>query len=140
VSEQPTRFDVQPSVSNHFAWLRTQLALQNTLMAGVRTAVSLIGFGFTVAQFFERMQGKAEGFRRVSIEAPRNLGLTLIAAGVGVIAVFLWQFRIGVAYMWQDQFKPIAGAGRRFHSVAYIAGWVVLLIGLAAFVTVFARF
>jgi putative membrane protein len=140
VSEQPARFDVQPSVSNHFAWLRTQLALQNTLMAGVRTAVSLIGFGFTVAQFFERIQGKAEGLRRVSEEAPRNLGLTLIAAGVMVIAVFLWQFRVGVAYMRQDQYKEIAGVGRQMHSMAYVAGWVVLLIGFAAFITVFARF
>lgn len=63
-SEGP-RFDVQPTVGNHFAWMRTMLGLQRTLMAAVRTAVSLIGFGFTVAQFFEKMPTRC---RRTSAE------------------------------------------------------------------------
>lgn len=131
------RFDTQPTANNHFAWMRTLMALQNTLMAGVRTAVSLIGFGFTVAQFFERLQGKSGEPLRP--EAPRNLGLTLIAAGVLLIAVFLWQFRATMTYMWSPPFAQIAG-DRRMRSGAYFAAWIVLLIGLAAFVSVFARF
>jgi putative membrane protein len=142
MAETGTQFDVQPSVSNHFAWLRTQMALQNTLMAGVRTAVSLIGFGFTVAQFFERLQTKAPtGLRQFSPEAPRNLGLMLIAAGVGMVAVFLWQFRIASGYLWSEPYRPLAGmGGRRLHSMPYAAAWVVLLIGIMAFVSIFARF
>jgi putative membrane protein len=142
MDEAGTQFDEKPSVSNHFAWLRTQMALQNTLMAGVRTAVSLIGFGFTVAQFFERLQTKTpSGARQLAAEAPRNLGLTLIAAGVGLIAVFLWQFRVASGYLWSEPFRPLAGMdGRRLRSMPYAAAWVVLLIGLAAFVSIFARF
>jgi putative membrane protein len=110
-------------------------------MAGVRTGISLIGFGFTVAQFFERLQAKVPGAARISAEAPRNLGLTLIAAGVGMIAVFLWQFRKVTAYMWGETYLPLAGVdGRRMHTGSYAAAWVVLLIGLAAFVSVFLRF
>jgi putative membrane protein len=139
--KQPFRYDVEPSVSNHFAWVRTQLALQNTLMAGVRTAVSLIGFGFTVAQFFERVQVKDPLGARIAPDAPRNLGLTLIAAGVVLVAAFLWQFRIATNYMWQDPYRPLAGIdGKRMHSMPYLAAWVVLLIGVAAFLTVLARF
>jgi putative membrane protein len=141
MTDAAPRFDVQPTVSNHFAWLRTQMALQNTLMAGVRTSVSLIGFGFTVAQFFERMQTKGDIGARIAQQAPRNLGLTLIVSGVGLAAVFLWQYRKATAYLWQEPYRPLAGMnGRRMHAGPYFAAWVVLLIGLAAFVSVFLRF
>ena len=63
---QPS-FDVQPSIGNHFAWIRTVLALQRTLMAAVRTSVSLIGFGFTVAQFFEKFRSKVPAEMRVGL-------------------------------------------------------------------------
>jgi putative membrane protein len=135
------RFDVQPTASNHFAWLNTQMALQRTLMAGVRTGVSLIGFGFTVAQFFERLQGKIPLIEQIRPEAPRNIGLTLIAAGVGLIGLFLWQYRQLVAYLWEAPYDVVAGiGGRRRLSGAYYSAWVVLVIGLVAFVSVFARF
>ncbi len=141
MSDGPSRFDVQPTASNHFAWLNTQMSLQRTLMAGVRTGVSLIGFGFTVAQFFERMQDKVPLIQQIRPEAPRNLGLTLIAAGVALVGLFLWQYRRMNAYLWDEPFRVLAGVrGRRPASGPYYAAWVVLMIGLAAFVSVFARF
>jgi len=48
------RFTVRTTSDSHFGWLRTRLALERTLMAWVRTGVSLIGFGFTIVQFLER--------------------------------------------------------------------------------------
>jgi putative membrane protein len=135
------KFDLQPTISNHFAWMRTELALQNTLMAGVRTAVSLIGFGFTVAQFFERLQDKVDIGVRIAPNAARNLGLTLIAAGVGLLAVFLWQYRSTTNYMWQEAFRPIAGLGaKHMRHAPFAAAWAVLLIGIAAFAAVLLHF
>ena len=60
MSDQPVgggsdRFEVNATAQSHFAWLRTRLAVERTLMAWVRTAVSLIGFGFAIVQFFDRM-------------------------------------------------------------------------------------
>ena len=40
------RFEVRATAESHFAWLRTRLAVERTMMAYLRTAVSLIGFGF----------------------------------------------------------------------------------------------
>jgi putative membrane protein len=134
------RFEISPSVGNHFAWVRTQLGLQRTLMAAVRTSVSLIGFGFTVAQFFQRMQD-VEGLREMSAELPRNLGLVLIAAGVVSLAVFTWQYHTASDYLRGDAFKEIAGIGRRpMHTSTYVVAFAVMLIGVAAFVSVFAHF
>jgi len=138
----PSDLEVQPTVSNHFSWMRTQMGLERTLMAGVRTAVSLIGFGFTVAQFFQRMQGDGPaGLHQLGPEAPRNLGLVLIAAGVLSLAVFTWQYHRANVYLRGDPFSAIAGVGgRKAHTSTYLVAFVVMLIGVAAFGSVFMRF
>lgn len=50
------RFEVKVTATDHFSWLRTRLAVELTIMAWLLTAVSLIGFGFAIVQFFERMR------------------------------------------------------------------------------------
>lgn len=136
-----SRFDVQPSVSNHFAWIRTQMGLQRTLMAGVRTAISLIGFGFTVAQFFQRMQVQGDTPGRLGPEAPRNLGMVLIATGVLSLCVFIWQYHRGSHYLESGPFQAIGAASKKpLHTSTYFISGVVILIGIAAFVSVFAGF
>ena len=60
---------------------RTIIAADRTLMAWIRTALSMIGFGFTIYKFF---QYQAEDIAAGNIrrpQAPRNLGLSLIALG-----------------------------------------------------------
>lgn len=140
MSDAQGRFDASPSVGNHFAWARTQLALQRTLMAAVRTSVSLIGFGFTVAQFFTRMQ-EMEGMREIGAELPRNLGLVLIAAGVLSLAIFTWQYRAASLYLRSGPFKEIAYTSKRpLHSSTYLTAFAVMVIGVAAFGSVFIHF
>jgi putative membrane protein len=40
VSGHSDRFDVRVTAESHFAWLRTRLAVERTMMACLRTAVS----------------------------------------------------------------------------------------------------
>ncbi len=136
------RFEVQPSVSNHFAWLRTRLGIERTYMAWIRTGVSLIGFGFTIVQFFQKMQGMtARGGRTMAADMPRNLGLSLIAAGILSLAISSIQYRGQLRYLWTDQFRAIAGDGEKPHRTpAFISAMVLLLIGVVAFASVFFRF
>lgn len=135
------RFDTEPSVSNHFAWLRTMMALQNTLMAAVRTSVSLIGFGFTVAQFFQKMRSNLPAeLRDVRPDVPRNLGLLLIAAGVLSLAVFTWQFQNASRYLRSPPYNVLAPREKPMRTSSYLIAFTVLLIGLIAFGSVFLRF
>ena len=46
--EPSDRFEVRVTADSHFAWVRTRLALERTMMAYLRTSVSLIGFGFAI--------------------------------------------------------------------------------------------
>jgi putative membrane protein len=135
------QFDVQPTAGNHFSWVNTVLSLQRTLMAATRTAVSLIGFGFTVAQFFQGMRETApEGLRVMRPEGPRDFGLALIGAGVVSLAVFTWEYSVAMRHMRKGVFAPLAGeAGRPLLAPVYIVAGAVILIGVAAFVTIFMR-
>jgi putative membrane protein len=133
-------FKVEPSVGNHFAWMRTQMALERTLMAATRTAVSLIGFGFTVAQFFEKLVVKAPVGAHLRPETPRNLGLALIAAGVVSLMIFTVQYRAATTYLEGGDFSAIAARSKRpMHVSSYVIAFTVIAIGLAAFFSVFAR-
>ena len=72
------RFEVRMTADTHFGWLRTRLSIERTMMSWIRTAVSLIGFGFAIVQFFDRLQ-QTPGARSALIPgAPRYLGLALI--------------------------------------------------------------
>ena len=107
--EHTGRFDVRITSDSHFGWIRTRMALERTLMAWVRTGLALIGFGFTIVQFFQRlsdMQGVAPALRP---QAPRHLGLALIGAGVAALLISLWQYRRLINYLWSGPFRPIAG-------------------------------
>jgi putative membrane protein len=114
------------------------LALQRTLMAATRTAVSLIGFGFTVAQFFQRMRDSIPGKMRP--EGPRDFGLALIAAGVISLIVFTWQYHRAIILLQSGIWAPVAGTRERtVVTPVYITAVVVILIGIAAFVVILAR-
>jgi putative membrane protein len=125
---------------SHFSWLRTRLSLERTLMSWVRTATSLIGFGFTIVQFFERfhdMQGVAPALRP---QAPRYLGLALIFAGIAALGVSVLQYRSLLGYLWSTNFAALAGVEEQAHRTPLFAVTILLLvIGVFAFFAVLLR-
>jgi putative membrane protein len=66
------------------AFQRTIIAAERTLMAWIRTALSMIGFGFTIYKFFQYQAEEIAAGNIRRPQAPRNLGLSLIAWDSGV--------------------------------------------------------
>ena len=134
------KFEVHQTVSDHFAWLRTRLALERTLMSWVKSATGLIAFGFTIVQVLERLQKENPAIPVLAPTMPRNLGLALIGMGVIGLAVGIVQYRKFVGYLWHSDFKPIAGVSQKPHKTPLIAyALLVEIVGVAAFVTVLFR-
>lgn len=72
--------------SNEMAMDRTWLAHERTLMAWVRTATSMISFGFTVYKFFQFEAGKDAPVTRGWL-TPRDFALILIS--IGLVSLFM---------------------------------------------------
>ena len=136
----PARFEVRATAADHFAWLRTRLALERTIMAWLRTAVALIGFGFAIVQYLEHLE-QTPGARTAYLpHAPRYLGLALIACGILALVISIWQYRWGIRYLWGEPYTPIAGVTKEGRQTPIMAVAIVLTgIGLFTFFAVLLR-
>jgi len=138
--ENSHRFEVRVTADSHFSWLRTRLSLDRTLMSWIRTGTAMIGFGFTIVQFFERlasMQGVAPALWP---QAPRYVGLALIAAGVLALAISIWQYSLVVRYLWSEPYRILAGVREHAAQPPVLALAIFLmLIGVLAFATIIFR-
>ena len=106
------RFEVRVTADSHFGWIRTRLSVERTMMSWLRTATALIGFGFAIVQFFERLQQAPEARSAYLPNAPVYLGMALIACGVLALVVAIWQYRWVVHHLWGEPFAPIAGMAK----------------------------
>jgi putative membrane protein len=134
------RFEVRVTADSHFAWVRTRLSVERTMMSWQRTAVALIGFGFAIVQYFNRLQ-QVPGARPAYLPtAPEYLGLALISCGILALVISLWQYFWTVRYLWGGSFAPIAGLTKEGMQSPVIAVAILLIfIGLFAFFAVLFR-
>jgi putative membrane protein len=111
---------------------RTIIASERTLMAWIRTALSMIGFGFSIYKFFQYLPEEIAAGNIQRPQAPRNLGMSLIALGTLALAAAAWQHR---------NFLNRLGAPRHRHvwSVSFVVAMAVILIGLITFYGVLLR-
>ena len=114
------------------------------MMSWIRTAVSLIGFGFAIVQFFERLQQMTDVRAANYPKAPEYLGMALIASGVLALLISIWQYRWVVHYMWGEPFSAIAGMRKgatreQMHSPVIAIAILLTGIGLFAFFAVLLR-
>jgi putative membrane protein len=122
----------QKNISNELAKERSRQASDRTLMAWIRTALSLIGFGFAIASFRDILiEG---GF----IRNPHNVlngalvfGLGFISLGVlGLLAATMQHWNI-LQHLKRDDFSYTG-----FRPLAFIMAILLMLIGLFAFIAV----
>ncbi|HXW72925.1 MAG TPA: DUF202 domain-containing protein [Methylocella sp.] len=133
-------FVVRPTADSHFAWIRTRLSADSTLMGWMRLATTLIGFGFTIVQFFDRLESMSNVKPALAPQLPRYLGLALIFSGVFGLLIAIWQYIWFVNYLHSEEFsrlviKPALPINRPALTIAV----ALALIGATAFVSVIFR-
>ena len=134
------RFEVRVTSDSHFGWIRTRLSIERTMMSWVRTATALIGFGFTIVQFFAHIQETPGVAPAYFPHAPRYLGLSLIFCGVMALVISIWEYHWGLRYLWGENFAAIAGVTREGKQTPLLAVAVLLaLVGVFAFFAVLLR-
>ena len=111
---------------------RSVIASERTLMAWIRTTLSMIGFGFTIYKFFQYLPEEMASRNVRHPNAPRNLGLTLIALGTVALSAAAWQH-------WHFLKEIGAPRRRRMRSLSFVVAIAVVIVGLIAFYGVMLR-
>jgi putative membrane protein len=114
------------------------MAAERTFMAWLRTTASMIGFGFTIVEFFRKLSESENVAPAARPHAPRTLGLMLIAAGVVGLVVALHQYHAMTRHLDGAEFAPVASARPRSSPTLALAV-AVLAIGVFAFASILTR-
>jgi putative membrane protein len=121
--------------NTQLALQRSFLATERTLMAWIRTSISMIGFGFTLAKLFQSLASS-----NVLIRGPA--GKVWTAEGVGMLLISLGTFALIVAvYDHQRQLKQLrtVGLGMKFSLTTAVAS-VLAILGVMALVALVVNF
>ncbi|MCX7589175.1 YidH family protein [Phenylobacterium sp. 58.2.17] len=108
--------------------MRTIMAADRTLMAWVRTSLSMLSFGFTIYKFLE---SAVQSDQLARADSPQHVGLFL--AGVGTLSMLF-----GVISYWTtlkdlqrtEEFR--LGRPALFISLVMLMAGVALFLGIAA--------
>jgi len=109
--------------------MRSDLSNLRTLLSWARTSVSMIGFGFTIYNFYS---GIFEDVGRPRLdEAARNLGLALVVAGTVALVIAIWNFWIINQYLDASSVAlDVPRALKRRWIYSYVLTAVLMVIGV----------
>lgn len=116
-------------ISTQLSWQRSDLSNLRTLLAWARTAVSMIGFGFTIYNFYKGFLEDLATAGRT--DGARNLGLALVIAGTLAMVVAVWNYWMVERSLGEvrESLQIPPGTLPRW-IVAYALSAVLILIGL----------
>jgi putative membrane protein len=123
--------DIPLDTNTELAFERSRLASERTLMAWIRTSLSMISFGFTIYKFFEYLGDSAGPL--APRHGPLNLGRVMVILGVLLLVP-------AIAQHWQFLRQLSQRANRRFpRSLALVTAGLIQLIGIVALLSLFLR-
>jgi putative membrane protein len=108
---------------------RTVLAADRTLMAWIRTSLSMLSFGFTIYKFLQAM---AESNQIADSHSPQRIGLFLAAMGTFAMV-------IGTLGYWATLKELRASQAFRVRRPVLIIALLMSVAGLALFGSIWTR-
>lgn len=112
------------------ALVRTAFSSERSVMAWIRTSVSLYSLGFSITKFFDYLEQQQEGLQFSA--GPRRLGLVLICSGILALMLAVaehmqrLQIMKGLGLQVTPRFSlPVSTAA------ALLAIGIVVIIGIA---------
>ena len=123
--------DTELKTTDILALDRTRMAAERTLMAWVRTALSMISFGFTIYKFLQVLQEQST-LPVMRPQTPRDVGLTLTGIGTFAVAIACVQYWKYIRNLRPDQpYKP--------WDLTFIVACFIGILGLLIFVSIILR-
>jgi putative membrane protein len=132
-SSKPLSTNELASDRTEFAKYRSRAAADRTLMAWIRTSLSLIGFGFGIPTIVRTIQNTQVGSQINPLRFSVIVGLAFIATGMFGMALGLKEHRRLLQQIKRDHYTYEES------NSAEIVGIALLLIGLISFIGVIVR-
>ena len=121
------------------SFARSEMSGDRTLMSVIRTELSLIGFGFTIYQFFKSVQPELTS-GKLPPEAPLRFGLSLIVLGVLLLVLgIVGHWRVTHAFRTRRSRLHALGLIRHEPEHRISAVWVIAVLLLVIGVTAILR-
>ncbi|MGF1570658.1 MAG: YidH family protein [Nodosilinea sp.] len=118
------------NLTNELAKERTRAAADRTLMAWIRTALSLIGFGFGIPTIVKTIEATRLGSRIGSHPWANGIGLLFIAIGIFAMAAALRDHRQVVTRIQSDRYIYLSSKTAERVGVALLAVGVLSFLGV----------
>lgn len=115
-----------PALPEDAGTIRTILAADRTLMAWVRTSLSMLSFSFTIYKFLE---GAAQGGAHP--ESPQRAGLFLAGAGTAAMILGLFNYWATLKDLQRTEMFRLGRPSLLIGVIMTVAG-VALFLGIAA--------
>lgn len=119
----------------HTDWaaFNTRFGSERTMMAVLRTSLSLISFGFTIYKVFESVTHSMGDISPFRVKGPRRFGMTLVGIGLFVLVAGGWQHWLFLRELRRE-------ANVQFPwSVSLTAAFLLAITGVVVFVLILVR-
>jgi putative membrane protein len=123
MAEQTVHGPLALDRSTRLAIDRTWVAYERTMLAWVRTATSLITFGFSVYKFFQIV--RSEGERTNYLMGARQFGILLVSIGLASLVLATLEYRQNIRMLDREY------EGRP-RSLAVIVAALISIVGVVA--------
>lgn len=122
--------EVKPPGGNppDLGYERTRLAADRTLMAWIRTSVSMISFGFTIYKFFMYLRESGVLSGTLPLHGPRNLGLGLVGLGTFLLGMAIVEYILYQRWLSREMKEKFPV------STSLIAAILITMIGILALI------
>jgi putative membrane protein len=112
---------------------RTRMAADRTLMAWIRTSVSMISFGFTIFKFFQYLLESNLAAGNLQHNAPRNFGISLVLLGMLLLMLAILEYFMFLRKLSRE-------SGQKYPiSTALVAALLLSLIGILVLINLLFR-